>query len=214
MNRDVMVRAGILALILSAPLPAFAQEHGAFVGALGGVTFGTATSGSLAGTFGMAVSPNVQVFGEFGKTMNALPSDENTAIQANAAAAAAAMGSTSTPVVLGNMGVFYGMGGVRVRGKAAPVTPFGEAGFGFAHVSSSLAATVDGVDISQQVFTTPLTSNLPQTRPIVAFGGGVSVSTSKTTAVDIGYRYSHINTANGATPINTSAIYAALHFKL
>ncbi|HUL75552.1 MAG TPA: hypothetical protein VLT86_20735 [Vicinamibacterales bacterium] len=212
MNRDWLVRLVIVVLILSVPLPALAGDRG-FVGGLGGVTFGTAASGSLAGSVGVSVSPFVQVFGEFGRMRNTLPSDENTALEANAAAAAAALGSTDTPVILGNLPVFYGMGGVRLKARSGNVTPFGEAAVGFGHITSTLVATLDGQDISSQVFTTPLTSNLPQTQLMEAFGGGVTIAAGKQAAVDIGYRYSHIGTENGATPINTSSVYGALHFK-
>jgi opacity protein-like surface antigen len=212
MTRDRIVRLVIVVLILSVPLPALAGDRG-FVGGLGGVTFGTATSGSVAGSVGVSVSPYVQLFGEFGQMRNTLPSSENTTLQANAAAVASDLGSTSTPVILGNLPVFYGMGGVRLKAKSGNVTPFGEAAFGFAHITSTLVATLDGQDISSQVFTTPLTSNLPQTQAIEAFGGGVTIAAGKQAAVDIGYRYSHIGPANNATPINTSALYGALHFK-
>jgi len=93
------------------------------------------------------------------------------------------------------------------------VSPFGEVGLGFAHITSTMVATVDGQDISSMVFTTPLTSGLPQTELMEMFGGGVTVAAGKQAAVDIGYRYSHIGTPSQATPINTSALYAALHFK-
>jgi hypothetical protein len=54
------------------PAPALAQGTPWFVGGLGGVTFGTVTSGAVGAQFGVQVRPHLFVIGEAGRMHNVM----------------------------------------------------------------------------------------------------------------------------------------------
>jgi opacity protein-like surface antigen len=197
-----LVIVGLLVL----PSSARAQERG-FASGLGAVTFGTVAGSTFAGRAGVTVSPNLMVFGEFGRMTDVLPTSDQTTINNNAALVTSADGTVAT--VGGHMPANYGIGGVRVSGNMmGRVTPYAEGSFGFAHMMNELTATLGATDVSSQVLTTPLTMTTSQTNPLMMLGGGVSIAAGKRSAVDVGYTYSRIFAPDQG--IYTGHIYGAL----
>jgi len=195
-------------VVLFLPRTARAQER-LFAGGLGAVTFGPVTASDFAARVGVKPSSHVALFGEFGRMTDVLPSAEQQTITDNTTALAAAQGGT-TSLVLGHVPAGYGEFGVRAVGKSQQhVKPFGEAAFGFTHLTSSLTATIDGADVTSQVLTTPLTSHLPQTAPLMSLSGGLSIAAGKRTSFDIGYRYSRVFADTDG--INVGKLYGAVH---
>jgi hypothetical protein len=193
--------------LLIMPSSARAQEIGGFASGLGAVTFGTVTGSTFAGRAGAILSPNVMVYGEFGRMTDVLPKSDQTTINSNAATVIAPDGTVAA--VGGHLPANYGLGGVRVSGNLmGRVTPYGEGSFGFAHMMNDLTATLGTTDVSSQVLTTPLTMMTSETDPLMMLGGGVSIAAGKRSAVDVGYTWSRIFASSQG--INTGHIYGAL----
>jgi opacity protein-like surface antigen len=153
------------------------------------------------------VSPHVSVFGEIGRLSNALPGAEHDAIR-NAAMSMADR-ATLVPVILGRVPVGYGMAGLRAKGMAyGRFTPFVEAGYGVAHLNNELNVSLDGVDISPQVLTTPVASLSSEWDQTLTVGGGATIGFARRTGLDLGYRYSRIFASSQA--INSGNVYAAV----
>ena len=70
---SMRVAALTVAALLSVPATAFAQQ--VFAGALGGMTFVTETGSTFGGQFGGTLTPQITLFGEFGRMQNVLPND-------------------------------------------------------------------------------------------------------------------------------------------
>ena len=74
--------ASALMIVIASPVSAQGTSNSrVFVGGLGGVTFGTATSSAIAGQVGVRIMPNVFVIGEIGRMQNVLPGDIADQIQ-------------------------------------------------------------------------------------------------------------------------------------
>jgi hypothetical protein len=195
-----------LGLVTFVASPALAQERG-FATGIGAVTFGTVTGANIAGRAGVSLSNHVMVFGEVGHMTNVLPKSEESTINDNAATVGDSMGGAA--LVGGGMPAAYGSGGVRVNGTMHNhVTPFAEASLGFAHLTNTLNASVNGSDVTSLVVTTPLTTSLPETDPLLGLGAGVSIRTGAHAALEVGYRYSRIFASTQG--INTGNVYGAV----
>ncbi len=192
--------------ILLLPVAARAQDRG-FAAGMGGVTFNTVSGADVAGRAGVNVTPHVAVFGEFGRMSTALPVADQQTIEDSAATLST---QTSPATIQGGVPALYGLGGVRLSGiQRRSLTPYAEAGYGFARLTNDLTVLVNDSDVSSQVLnTTPLTSDLPQTDPLLSIGGGVIFAATPRIGFDLGYRYSRIFAPSQG--INTGKAYGAI----
>lgn len=189
------------------PQSAFAQAPSSpFVGGLGGVTFGTVSSGAFAARAGVPLAPGVSVIFEVGRMQDVLPqelADDLDLVEE-------LIELETGPITL-NVSVpsTYGFGGVRYA-KAGRVSPFVEAGAGVGRISLSVdEAEVFGVDISGLI-EDELGDDTNATKFLLALGGGVNVPVGGSASLDVGYRYTRIFTEEPV--INSSMVYAAMTF--
>ena len=176
--RFVMAAALAAGVSLHASIPAYAQTSLDGFGALPVDHFASLGDSDFPVDFGGRVSfdvvPAVQVFGEFGRIGNVMPSIVDA-------------GLAFTRIDL-RASAFYGEGGVRLL--AAPgsaVTPYAEATAGVAHLdigTRGLGSTTDAI--------VRAALNLVDTRdPMVGAGGGVLLRAGPL-QIDVGYRYKRI----------------------
>jgi opacity protein-like surface antigen len=208
-----------VALLSAAPL--FAQttiSDRGFITASGGFTTNTeATSGNIDIQGGLTVAPHLQVYGNIGQYMNLQPSDSQSAVDATTGLVAASMGLNVTGEP--RVPALYVLGGLRYETpKIGRVEPYVMGGLGVAHLSPTATFTFNsgtgtlpdgstptaGQDVTAQLmtggdFTNPAASNAF----MYSLGGGIQIPIVASWAVDVGYRFSRIDTD---TPINTQGM--------
>jgi opacity protein-like surface antigen len=206
-----------MALVLAAAGPAAAQagkppadNPGLMVRGLGGVTFTGATGGIFSGAVGAGVGHHVVIFGEFGRITNVIPGEIKDALDqllTDEAGGSAISLNVKFPAT-------YGLGGARFVIKTkGHVQPFIEAGGGVAHVTVSVALSIDGEDFSQELrdfLSENGDASLSTTQGLIMVGGGITFRMSAHTNVDVGYRLMHIITD---VSTNSNAVYAALTWR-
>jgi len=210
----IAVTSSALVLWLGLAAPVFAQsttEPKAFVGGLGGVTFGTATSSILGGQVGVRIAPSIFVIGEIGRMQNVLPSEIADRIPEAEALVEAEFGVTADFDV--KAPAFYGFGGVRWAQARRRIAPFAEGGAGFGHITADITAIIDGIDVSHLIDDeVPEVGDLSTTEFLLAFGGGVNIGLSSRVSADAGYRFMRIFTEESQP--NTSIVYGAVKVRL
>jgi outer membrane protein with beta-barrel domain len=198
--------ASALMIVIASPVSAQGTSNSrVFVGGLGGVTFGTATSSAIAGQVGVRIMPNVFVIGEIGRMQNVLPGDIADQIQEGIDF----LEQAGIPVDIDvKAPAVYGFGGLRWAQAGRRIAPFVEGGVGFGHITADVSGTVGGIDVSD--FIEDELGDLDQsvTEFLIAFGGGVNIGLTRTVAIDAGYRYTRIFTDE--EPPNTSLVYGAI----
>jgi hypothetical protein len=210
MIRHALVVA--LGLLVLTPIAALAQANAAdmswFAGGLGGLTFGTETSGAIAGQVGVKVAPGLFVIGEVGRMQNVMPKEVKDAVDDLESDLEFQLG---VPVSLDiSVPSTYGFGGLRWVQPRGKVAPFVEGGVGVGHISFKIEeATVLDVDVKDEV-KDALGDDGSATKFLLALGGGVTARLGGSAALDVGYRYFRIFTEDPA--INTSMVYVAVKF--
>jgi hypothetical protein len=208
MGRVAGVIVAVMLLAAAQPSVAQAQDTpGGFVGALGGLTFGTVTSGAVAGQGGVEVAPGLFVIGEVGYMRNVLPKELRDEIDEMADLLSLIY---EVPVdVRMSVPAVYGFGGLRWTPGAGAIVPFVEGGVGVGHISLRIdEADVMGVDFSELIEDELDGDDTNATKFLVALGGGVTVRPSRSLAVDLGFRYTRIATEDPV--INSSMAYGAV----
>ncbi len=183
----------------------------AFVGGLGGLTFGSAaTSGAVAGQVGFRISRDLFVIGEFGRIADVVPSEVADMIDEFEDQAELEGVSVDLEV---KVPAIYGFGGVRWAPSRGKINPFVEGGVGFAHLKGKIKAIVDGVDITEFVEDEiGDIEGLSTNEFLIAVGGGANIGLTSAVSVDAGYRFTRIFTDDPA--VNSSMIYAAVKILL
>lgn len=211
----MQLRTGALILILSlVPASTALAQPSAFVGALGGLTFNTVSSGAVAGQAGIRVAPGIFVVGEFGHMHNVLPKELADQIDDAELFFEDQLG---VPVSLSiRAPALYGWGGVRWSPPGdAGIRPFLEAGVGFGRVEGKIKASIAGAPVPQRIVKDVLEQfdvDVDTTELLLALGGGVNLRLTGRISVDAGYRYTRIATDDPA--VNASMVYAAVKLGL
>jgi opacity protein-like surface antigen len=219
------MRALIMAavVVVSTAAPSFAQSERAYIAVGGGVASAPdATSGDVAGQFGVRVARNLFVFADVGQFHNLQPSIVQPAVDA-ADASLASSGATVTGT--GRVPAWHTIGGVRYsipthRG----ISPYVLGGAGFARLSptaqfiyqdgtlpDTTITPTTGDDVTAQVvasgaFVQPVATNAF----MFTAGGGVEVPVAPHMSVDVGYRVSRISTD---TPVNAQSVVAGVSYR-
>jgi hypothetical protein len=201
-----LVLAGALVIALASPVSAQGTtSSGIFVGGLGGLTFGSATSSAVAGQVGVRLMPNVFVIGEIGRAQNVIPGEIADMIdEARDALEEAGIPfefSAKAPAI-------YGFGGLRWAQGGRRFSPFVEGGVGFAHITADVSGSVAGIDIVDLIEDEVGFGDLSTNEFLIAFGGGVNIGLTPTVSADAGYRFTRIFTDDPA--VNMSMIYGAI----
>jgi hypothetical protein len=200
----------IVALTMMAAVPTQAQAQDAargFVGALGGLTFGTVTSGAVAGQAGVQVAPGLFVIGEVGYMRNVLPKELRDDIDDIMEMFSVLLGvpvdiSLSVPAT-------YGFGGLRWSPSPGSIAPFVEGGVGVGHITVKIdEVDILGVDVRDLVEDELDTDVTTETKFLLALGGGVTMRASSNLLVDLGFRYTRIATEDPV--VNSSMVYGAV----
>ena len=198
----------VVCLAASAATPSVAHaQNRAFVGGLGGVTFGTETSSVFAGQAGVRIARQLVVFGEVGRMQNVLPGEIQDQIDEILRSFEADTGVDA--LLEAKVPAFYGMGGIRWS-TDAPVAPFVEGAVGFAHLTLDLHAEIQGVDVTDQAEEIFEDEDLDATKLLLAVGGGINARLAGQVRLDVGYRYKRIFTDDPA--VNASEVFAAIKF--
>jgi len=178
-------RLVLAAFVLCAvPAAAFAQSPNRTVQGFGGLTFatssflaGTSTASSFGGVITAGITPNIVVVGEVGRLADIKPPLLDVL--------------DYTPAGL-RVSAWHGEGGVRfISAPHFAVRPYVEATAGFAQLSTSISGIEN--DTAEELVDAALPF-LNKTEPMFGVGGGVLMS-SGLLAVDVGYRFRHINTS-------------------
>lgn len=208
----LVLSAVCLVVVFAVPLPAAAQDRGS-VRAMVGATMVTESGVTFGAAAGFKMNPNLQIFGEFGRMQNVLPSSVLEEVEIEAAQVANARNgkASSTASATAN----YGLLGVRRNlRKVGDAQVFVEIGAGAARVESSLEASIRGSETLQgdisNLVSVPFTESSPQTKALATIGGGFTLDITQKLGVEMGYRYVRIFTDNPA--INAGNIYGALRF--
>ena len=201
MQRSFGVFLATAALLLVAA-PARAQG---FIHGLGGVTFGTEVGPVFGGGGGIAIGERLQIFGEFGRGRNVLPSELQDELDDLSDFLS---DETGLPVTFDvRIPAFYGMGGARYALSTGRVRPYLEGALGFARLSFDVvSAEVGGIDLSDLVEEAADMDD--ETKALLMLGGGLNVPVNATFSVDIGYRWNGIFTEDPM--IKASEIYGGV----
>lgn len=192
------------ALMLGRPAGASAQNRG-FVGALGGVTFGTETSSIFGAQAGARIAPGLAIFGEVGRIQNVVPREIEDTFQELIEEFEEQTGAAISARL--KVPAFYALVGLRWSTDAS-IAPFVEGGVGFARLTADIEATLDGVDVSDEI--EAFLEDDSATDFLLGIGGGLNARLTDALRLDIGYRYTRIFTDEPA--VNTSQVYGALKF--
>lgn len=203
-----------LAMVLAVSATAEAQDHG-FLRPLVGATVGAGPGAVFGATLGVTAGKihKLQLVGEGGRMTNIIPASVANKIEVAAALVADSRGGkgSSTTSATANYGLVGFRYGLRDVNDARTYTEFAVGAASVqSHVSAQIrgSATLQG-DISRLV-STPFTAAGTQTKPMVAIGGGMILGVTKSTAVELGYRYERIFTKDPA--INMSQVFGGFRF--
>jgi len=176
----------IVALVSLTPIAASAQERTSFVQGFGGLRLTTApeTAGSLGGTVGIGLTPNIQAVGEVGRVSDVLPATVTSIL-------------AFTPLRY-RVSAFYGEGGVRfTTNSSGHISAYGETLAGVTRLTN----TYSGIEFSSPTADLLVDAGLRflnTTDPIAAVGTGVVIQGGPLVAT-VGYRFSRIFTNSGLT---------------
>jgi opacity protein-like surface antigen len=198
---DVLLGA---AVFLAIGTPAWAQ--GGFVHGLGGVTFGTETGPVFGGGGGFNFGQSLQLFGEFGRMGNVLPTQMQEDLDEFTDLLSDETGLTVT--IDAKVPAIYGMGGLRYTiPTGGRVRPYVEAAVGFARLSLDIEAEVGGIDLSELI-EDEVGLDETATETLLVLGGGINIAVNDTLGLDFGYRWNGIFTEDPM--INASEVYGGV----
>jgi hypothetical protein len=210
--RSVLLGTAFLLTTATGAAAQGASSPTAFVGGLGGVTFGTATSSAIAGQVGVRISRDLFVIGEIGRMWDVTPSEVSDEIETGIDF----LEQQGIPVNLEfRVPAFYGFGGIRWAQSGRRVNPFVEGGVGFARLTGEVSGTIGGVNVDDflEEFDSEL-GDFSSNEVLIAFGGGANIRLTPSVSLDAGYRFTHIfvddPVAVDEPTVNTSMVYAAV----
>ena len=213
--RSVLLGTAFLLTTATGAAAQGASSPRAFVGGLGGLTFGTETSGAIAGQVGVRISRDLFVIGELGRMWDVTPSEVSDEIETGIDF----LEQQGIPVNLEfTVPAFYGFGGMRWAQSGRRVNPFVEGGVGFARLTGEVSGTVGGVNVDDflEEFDSEL-GDFSSNEVLIAFGGGANIRLTATVSLDAGYRYTHIFVDDSVSvdepTVNTSMVYAAVKIR-
>jgi opacity protein-like surface antigen len=205
--------AATLTLMVAAP--AAAQTDRAYVAGFSGFAISpdTTTANTL-GEVGVRVAPHLFAFGNFGQFYDLEPSTLQPAVDSTVSTLSAAglnvSGSARVPA-------WYGLGGVRYQIPTSNrISPYVLGGLGFARITPEAtflytngtlpdgSTPVTGDDVTSTLVTAGDFAKPPATNAFMfSLGGGVAVPVAQHWAVDVGYRFSRMDTE---TAIHTQGV--------
>lgn len=211
--KKMLVLFAMSAALSAVPAAASAQSGAAepdarmFVGALGGVTFGTESGAIVGGRFGYRIARNLHLFGEVGRITEVTPKE------------IADLYEELIAIIPGDLAVEFEYrvpatffaGGVRWSQARGRIAPFAEAGAGVGHLTPKFDVRIAGINFTQQVRDL-IGDEINTTKFLLMLGGGVNVGVTPSLSVDAGYRYTRIATEDPA--VNTSAVYGMLVWRI
>jgi opacity protein-like surface antigen len=213
--KNVLMTISVVGALLvpCAALAQVAPPEKAFVRPLVGATLGAGPGALFGATFGMKAGPKLQITGELGGMTNILPPSVADDVDVAAAIVADSKGGKHSSSASAR--ATYGLVGIRraLREVSGAMT-FVEFGVGAATVRSTVSAQIRGSEALQgdisNLVSTPFTAATPTTNAMFSVGGGIILGVTRTTAVEVGYRYARIFTDNPA--INMSNIVGGFRF--
>ena len=144
--RSVLLGTAFLLTTATGAAAQGATSPRAFVGGLGGLTFGTATSSAIAGQVGVRISRDLFVIGELGRMWDVTPSEISDQIETGIDF----LEQQGIPVNLEfSVPAFYGFGGIRWAQSGRRVAPFVEGGVGFARLTAEVSGTIAGINVDE-----------------------------------------------------------------
>jgi opacity protein-like surface antigen len=184
-------------MLLVFPAVAAAQERG-YVQGLAGVARGVETDSVYGGIGAWRIGDRLEIFGEVARLRNALGPDLRdrlAAIETAIRDAIAAQFGTTFPVAFEpRVPVWYGLGGVRVRGPAVGrLSTYLEGGLGAARLDPQVHLTINGEPLDAEAAAiTGLGDERQQLEFIAGGGGGVAFQVWRRIRIEGGYRYTRL----------------------
>jgi hypothetical protein len=205
-SRGYIIVACAIALL---PSTVWAQQGSPadrlFVGGLGALTFTGTADAAVAVEGGVRITKHLLAFGEGGRMRNVIPPDREDGMEQ---AISAVLYRQAFPVSIdGGYQATYGLAGARWLAGSF----FAEGGVGRASVRIQIKDVMgDGRDLTSDFRARSLPSP-PMTELLVAVGGGVKRQITRLMALDLGYRYTRINTF--APAVHSHMVYARLDLR-
>ena len=174
-----------------------------------GLTFGGPSGGLFGAGAGARVGavPGLTIFGEFGRLTNVMTDDLQDFVDDVAGVDESDDFDFEFEM---RLPATYGFGGARYQITTnGPLGVFVEGGLGFAHVTSDVSLTVDGIDFSDEFEETLEESDdvLSTTEMLLVVGGGVSYPVTPRADLTGGLRINRIAAADGITK---TAVYVGV----
>lgn len=209
----VLAAALLLGGVADAQTRASTDSMGYLEG-VGQSAFGNVTSQSFGGEAGVNVLPELQIYLEVGKIMDAATSD----LGPNAQLIAGFLSQSQTGVSYQvREPVTFGVAGVRyLLPWANRVQPYVIGGAGVAKVSKNVSFNVGGTDATPNLATygvvlgTDLSGSL--TKPMISFGGGVVWPAWERLIVDFQYRYGRVLISGQGINTNRAGLGVGVRF--
>lgn len=194
-----------------AQAPAAAPSKG-YIEAVAQSAFGNVTSQSYGAEAGVTVTPSLQVFGEFGKVINAAPSSLGSDAQkiAGGVGGSFAVASAKEPITFGVFGVRY-----RIP-SSGKVQPYVALGGGAAQVKKEVQFSNAGTDVTANVaqFGVILGTDLSgsETKAMLSVGAGIVWPVWQHVILDLGYRYGRVFTSDAGTNVSRAGAGIGIRF--
>jgi opacity protein-like surface antigen len=198
--------------------PAGGTADKGYVEVAGQSAFGDVTSQSYGVEAGITIRPQMQVFVEFGRTLNVAPSSLGTAAQLIAGAISNYQSnvgfSAKEPATFFNGGIRYAF---EVHGSRAQ--PYVLAGAGVAQLKRSVTFTVNGTDVTanlsqDQYGDVVLGSDLSgsETKAMFVLGGGLALPVWQMVVIDLQLRYGHIFASDAGINVTRAGVGLGVRF--
>jgi len=178
--------------------------------------FGNVTSQNYGVEAGYTVYPNVQVFGEFGRTRNIATSEFSAGAQTIATALTVAQ--TQPVSFTAKQPLTFGLAGAKylVPIEGSKILPYVMAGIGAARITSDARFVVAGTDVTSNiaqygiVLGTDLQGSV--TKAMISLGGGATYPIYQQVVLDLQFRYGHVFASGESINVTRAGIGLGIRF--
>jgi opacity protein-like surface antigen len=197
--------------------PAATDDKG-YVEVVGQSAFSDVTSQSYGVEGGITIRPHLQIYVEFGRTLNVSPSALGAGAQTIAGAISRYQSnvgySAKEPATFFTGGIRYAFD---VHGSK--VQPYVLAGAGVARLQRNVTFTVNGTDVTanlaqDQYGNVVLGSDLSgsETKAMFALGGGLAIPVWQMVVIDLQVRYGHIFASDAGINLTRAGVGIGVRF--
>lgn len=184
-----------------------------YLQAIGGAATTTVTDGMFGGVVAVRAVGRTEIFGELGHLRNGIWKSLDDELNAGADAIrqqiATQFGSDTPVSFTARVPVWYGVGGLRVRGPhVGRVDTFAEVGIGFARLRPEVELEIAGERLDAEAGRL-LALEDERSELMSATGAGVAFRIGGPIRIEAGYRFSRIY---GDRPVNVNRVHAGVGY--